>query len=209
MTVDPAPLSSRNPLSPPALDAIVAKCLKKNPADRYASAADVASRLESLAREIAGGRAVPVPLQDAPQAERSALVLWRIHQVVLVALLSVLAIGSWWLAAWVGQPLRYTLFVAVLGLTVADGTMRVHLLFVERQTPAVIVRQLARTRAWLTRLDLLVAFIVTLAASRVVAEHQAAGTIMLAVAVGMAVAAWVIEPATTEAAFPEVASREV
>jgi len=31
----------------------------------------------------------------------------------------------------------------------------------------------------------------------------------LAVSVGMAVAAWVIEPATTEAAFPEVASRRV
>jgi len=150
---------------------------------------------------------VPVPPQDAPQAERSARALWRVHQTVLVTLLSVLAIGSWWLAAWVGQPVRYTLFAAVLALAVADGTMRVHLLFVERQTPAAIVRQLARTRLWLMRIDLVIALIVTLAASRVVGEHQAAGTALLAVSVGMAVAAWVIEPATTEAAFPAVAER--
>jgi uncharacterized membrane protein YczE len=56
-------------------------------------------------------------------------------------------------------------------------------------------------------LDLVIALIVTLAASRVVGGHQAAGTVMLAVSVGMAVAAWVIEPATTEAAFQDVHPR--
>ena len=207
LTLDPAPLSTLNPLFPPALDAIVARCLKKSPAERYASAGDVAAELESLARALAEGSLPAEPGRDVPRAGRSARVLWRIHQVVLVALLSVLAIASWWLAAWVGQPLRYTLFATVLGLAVADGTMRVHLLFVESQTPAAVLRQLGRTRVWLMRLDLVIAFIVTLAASRVVGEHQAAGTFLLAVSVGMAVAAWVIEPATTEAAFPEIASR--
>ena len=207
MTQDPAPLSSLNPLFPPALDAVVSKCLKKDPAERFASAAEVAGELDALMRVIAGGQAAP--RREAPRAERSARALWRIHQVVLVALLSVLAIASWWLAAWVGQPLRYTLFATVFALAVADGTMRVHLLFVESQTPAAIVRQLARTRLWLMRLDLVVALVVTLAASRVVGEHQAAGTFLLAVSVGMAVAAWVIEPATTEAAFPDAGARPV
>ena len=207
MTLDPRPLSSLNPLFPPALDAIVARCLKKDPAERYGSAAEVARELDSLERAMAGANAAPEPRHDPSRAERSARALWRVHQVVLVALLSVLAIGGWWLASWVGQPLRYTLFAVLLGLAVADGTVRVHLLFVERHTPEAIVRQLARTRLWLTRLDLAVALIVTLAASRVVGEHQAAGTAMLAVSVGMAVAAWVIEPATTEAAFPEAFPR--
>jgi len=207
LTAEPVPLSNLNPIFPPALDGIVARCLKKDPAQRYASAADVVRQLDELAKAIASGTAASAPRQGVPVAERSARVIWRIHQLVLVALLSVLAIGSWWLAAWVGQPVRYTLFAAVLALAVADGTMRVHLLFVESQTPAVIHRQLARTRPWLTRLDLLIAFIVTLAASRVVGDHQAAGTALLATSVGMAVAAWVIEPATTEAAFTDIASR--
>jgi hypothetical protein len=207
MTQDPAPLSSLNPVFPPALDAVVSRCLKKDPAERFASAADVAGELDELATAMASGGAAPRPRREAPGAERSARALWRIHQVVLVALLSVLAIGGWWLAAWVGQPVRYTLFAAVLALAVADGTIRVHLLFVEIQTPAANVRQLERTRLWLMRLDLAIAFVVTLAASRVVGDHQAAGTFMLAVSVGMAVTAWVIEPATTEAAFPAVAER--
>ena len=207
LTVDPAPISTLSPLCPPALDAIVARCLKKDPAGRYASAADLGGDLGLLALSIVRGAPMAAPKKDARPPENPARVIWRIHQVVLVGLLSVLAIGSWWLAAWVGQPLRYTLFAMVLGLAVADGTMRVHLLFVERQTPAGILRQLARTGMWLTRLDLLVALTVTLAASRVVSEHQAAGTVLLAVSVGLAVAAWVIEPATTEAAFPEALSR--
>jgi serine/threonine protein kinase len=207
MTTEPVPLSNLNPIFPAALDAIVAKCVKKNPAERYASAADVVRELDALTKALAGGTAVPASRQDSSRADGSARVLWRIHQLVLVALLAALAISSWWLAAWVGQPLRYTLFAAVLGLAVADGTMRVHLLFVESQTPAVLHRQLARTRLWLTRLDLIIALIVTLAASRVVGDHQAAGTALLAISVGMAVAAWVIEPATTEAAFPEAFAR--
>ncbi len=207
MTQEPVPLGRLNPLFPPALDAIVARCLKKDPAARYASAAEVAGELDALARALASSTAVPAPPPDAPQAERSARALWRVHQAVLVAVLSVLAIGSWWLASWLGQPLRHELFATLLGLAVADGTMRVHLLFIERQTPAAIIRQLARTRLWLMRIDLVIALIVTLAASRVVGEHQAAGTVLLAVSVGMAVAAWVIEPATTEAAFPEVSPR--
>jgi serine/threonine-protein kinase len=209
LTLDPAPLSTLNPLFPPALDAIVARCMKKSPAERYSSAGEVAAELESLARAMAEHSLPAEPGRDAPRAGRSARILWRIHQVVLVALLAVLAISAWWLAAWVGQPIRYALFAAVLALAVADGTMRVHLLFVESQTPAAVLRQLGRTRVWLMRLELVIAFIVTLAASRVVGEHQAAGTFLLAVSVGMAVAAWVIEPATTEAAFPDEVSPRV
>jgi hypothetical protein len=209
LTVEPAPPSTLDPLFPRALDRLVAMCLKKDPSLRYGSAAQVADELDALLDTLARGESAAAA--GAPRAvnaaEAPARALWRIHQAVLVALLSVIAIGGWWLAAWVGPPLRYTLFAAVLALCVADGTMRVHLLFVERQTPGDARRQLARSGPWLLRLDLAVAIIVTLAASRVVADHQAAGISLLAVSAGMAVAAWVIEPATTEAAFPEVTPR--
>jgi hypothetical protein len=204
LAIDPVPISSLSTLVPHALDTVVAKCLRKNPEERFASAAELADALDAIGAALAAGGGARA---DASAAESSARVLWRIHHGIFVALLSALAIGSWWLAEWVGQPLRYSLFASVLALTVANGTMRVHLLFVERQTPGVILRQLARTRAWILRLDLLVSLILTLSASRVVGEHQAAGITMLAVSVGMAVAAWVIEPATTEAAFPEAGTR--
>jgi serine/threonine protein kinase len=205
LTVEPAPLSSLNPLSPPQLDAIVEKCLKKHPEERYACTTDLVKALESLAQSLASGMATLLPrpqiLVDVP-ADPSARVLWRIHQGIVVLMLSGLAISSWWVAAWVGGPLRYTLFALVLALTVADGTMRVHLLFAERHTPATIAPQLARARHWLLRLDVMVALIVALSASQVLEHHQAVGATLLAVSAAMAVTAWTVEPTTTDAAFP-------
>ena len=205
LTAEPAPLSSLNPLSPPELDAIIEKCHKKHPEERYGCTADLVKALESLARSLASGVASPVPRPqieaDAP-ADPSARVLWRIHQSIVVLILSGLAISSWWVAAWVGGPLRYTLFATVLALTVADGTMRVHLLFAERHTPAAVAAQLARTRPWLLRLDVMVALIVALSASQVLANHQVVGAALLAVSAAMAVTAWAVEPTTTDAAFP-------
>jgi hypothetical protein len=94
----------------------------------------------------------------------------------------VLAIGSWWLASWASCD---TLLAVLLGLAVADGAC-VHC-FVERDACGDTC-QLARTRVWLVRLDLLVAFIVTLAASRVVGGIRRPGRSCWP-SVGMAVAA--------------------
>jgi len=46
----PEPPSRRNPAVSPALDRVVAKCLSKNPADRFASCDEMASALYPLAR---------------------------------------------------------------------------------------------------------------------------------------------------------------
>jgi eukaryotic-like serine/threonine-protein kinase len=45
---DPAPLTTGDPLTPPALDRLVRKCLAKDPNERWATASDVVARLETL-----------------------------------------------------------------------------------------------------------------------------------------------------------------
>jgi hypothetical protein len=50
LNADPEPPSRRNPAVPPALDLIVARCLKKSPADRFASCDELAAVLYPLAR---------------------------------------------------------------------------------------------------------------------------------------------------------------
>jgi serine/threonine-protein kinase len=50
LNADPEPPSRRNRAVPPALDRIVARCLAKNPADRFASCDELASALYPLAR---------------------------------------------------------------------------------------------------------------------------------------------------------------
>jgi hypothetical protein len=110
--------------------------------------------------------------------------------------------GSWWLARWLGTPWRFFFFAVVLVLTVADGTMRGHLLFVENQAPSSVRAQLVRTQHWRRALDLTVALVVASAASLALGDHEAVAILMIGFSAGMAAATWVIEPSTTEAAFP-------
>ena len=46
MSADPPAISTVQPMSPPALDRVVKKCLAKDPEDRWQNAADLASELE-------------------------------------------------------------------------------------------------------------------------------------------------------------------
>ncbi|MGE5278240.1 MAG: protein kinase domain-containing protein [Acidobacteriota bacterium] len=61
MSSDPPPISSVQPMSPPALDRVVRKALAKDPEDRWQSAADLASELRWAAEGSQAGVAAPVP----------------------------------------------------------------------------------------------------------------------------------------------------
>lgn len=71
LNAEPAPPSQLNPAVPPALDAIVARCLEKNPQDRFASCEEFARALYPFARRRPQP-AAPVngsAAQSAPAAE--------------------------------------------------------------------------------------------------------------------------------------------
>jgi len=54
MTRAPEPISSRRPAVPPALAAVIMKCLEKRPADRYQTAEELLAQLEPLATPSGG-----------------------------------------------------------------------------------------------------------------------------------------------------------
>ena len=204
LTFEPPAPSRVNPIFPAALDAIAARCLRKDPAARYASAAEALADLDRLAAALAAGEAgMPAAHQErtgsAARADTPARAWWRTHQRIVIAVVAVLAIGNWWTASWIG--FRHLLVPLVLALAVADGTLRLHLLWAERQGLAVLPAQLARTRPWLRLIELVMGFAIAGPASLVLSSHQAVGITMVALGAGLIVTGWAIEPVTAHAAF--------
>ncbi len=56
LTAQPAPVSSVQPLAPPALDHVIQKCLAKDPEERWQSAHDVASELRWISEQTSQSR---------------------------------------------------------------------------------------------------------------------------------------------------------
>ena len=64
VSTQPAPISAVAPMSPPALDHVVRRCLEKDPEDRWQSAHDVAAQLQWIAEGGSqAGVAAPVALR--------------------------------------------------------------------------------------------------------------------------------------------------
>jgi len=82
MSSDPAPISSAQPMSPPALDRVVRKCLAKDPDGRWQSAADLGSELQWI-RESSGTGEAPSAGRPRRRPKREALA-WSVAALALI-----------------------------------------------------------------------------------------------------------------------------
>ena len=78
---DPPPLASLQPLTPSSLDHIVAKCLAKNPDDRWQSARDVTTELKWLASK------------PATRTEPTARIIGRSTRAIRAPIIAAIAAG--------------------------------------------------------------------------------------------------------------------
>ncbi len=83
MSSDPAPISSVQPMSPPALDRVVKTCLAKDPEDRWQSAGDVAKELKWIAEGSAAGVSAPPAL--ASRRRNRERIAWGAFAVAALA----------------------------------------------------------------------------------------------------------------------------
>jgi len=116
VSAQPEPISSVVPMTPPALDHVVRKCLEKDPDDRWQSASDVASELQWISQAGSqAGVAAPITIRRKTR-ERLA---WA-----LVAILGTGAIAAGWLARnyrarAIDRPMIQTSIVAPEGVRFA------------------------------------------------------------------------------------------
>jgi serine/threonine protein kinase len=86
---EPAPISSLKPMTPPALDHFIKKCLAKSREERWQSASDLASELNWIAER---GSPAVMPAPAIEQRKPHARWVWG-----AVALFAVLAVAAGWL----------------------------------------------------------------------------------------------------------------
>jgi serine/threonine-protein kinase len=116
LAVDPPPISSLQPMTPPALSRLVSTCLEKDPEERFQTIHDVKLQLKWI--EEAGSQAsVPAPVVS-PRKTRERTV-WAITMAAVVLIAIALAIGYVQRAPKPAQPMRLS---AELGADVALST---------------------------------------------------------------------------------------
>ncbi len=92
MSSDPPPISSLQPMTPPALDRVTKKCLRKDPDERWQSARDVTDELKWIAE---GGSQASVPAPGATSQTfrlRTAHLVWSVAVTLVLVLLG---LGAW------------------------------------------------------------------------------------------------------------------
>jgi hypothetical protein len=180
------PIATRSRSVPDAVAAVVDRCLQKAPIARFATAADVVSALRS-------------PSASAPSRFLS---MWRLHQIVTMVLYVAAAWVTWRIKEFYKpNPMLLAVFVA-LGIGAASaGVMRGHLLFTSALNVAHLPSERRRLRPVIVAIDLMMSAGCALAGLMLSIERPLTGVLTIALAIGLALATTLIEPATTHAAF--------
>jgi predicted Ser/Thr protein kinase len=177
---------------PAPLAAIVRRCLRPRPEDRFDSA------VELLAALMGSGEAAAVSA-----APGSSLWWWQFHQVAIAIFHSVMLVVLWFTRGWFSPPWGNIFFYGALGIETAAVTMRLHLWFSSRYHFETLGVQRARVRGPLLALDGLFAGLLLVAATAAVRGDRAAAPLLVIASIASALALLLIEPATARAAFAE------
>jgi hypothetical protein len=184
---DPIPIEHVRSDLPAPLAAAIMRCLAKSPDQRFSSAADLLAAIEG-------------PTTAAAPTLRNAR-WWRIHQLVVIGLYIVAATTAWHIKEWDATAATRWAFLAIGVLVAVAGIARAHLVFTEQANRRGLTTERVRTRIVVLAADLIAAVLLFLDALAIADGRPVAAVLIMALAVGIAVAALLIEPATSAATF--------
>ena len=184
---DASPLGVRCPDIPAPLAGVIARCMRKAPAERFASAMELVGALDTIgaAAGLAGSHTTS----------------WRVHQIIIIVLYAIASAWSWQIKDWMEMPVTVTIFLAVGAVSTICGVLRGHLVFTEAMNRPNLTAERRRARRPMLALDLLMAILLFIEGVIMAGTRALPAVLTIALALGIALAAVVLEPATTAAAF--------
>jgi hypothetical protein len=182
----------------PGLEPILRRCLRRNAAERYASALELLPALEALGRQ-ASEAVVP---SHADERRATAVWWWQVHQGAMAAVVASMPVACWFLRGW-DRSTGSKLFLAALALATISATIRLNLLFTARVSPAHLLDHYARVFRGLAVVEGLLGLLLLASAALVAGPLDALAALLVTLAVAMLASLAIIEPATTRAAFGE------
>ena len=202
---EPPLLSSVRPQTVPALDRIVSTCLRKDPVERYDSTQDLVADFEELEIEAARLRQADSDrIRYRPaDADVSHPVWWRAHQVTVVGLYLVAAALGWQIKEWIKVPVTVSMFIALGSGAAIGGVLRGHLVFTELVNERNLAVERRRTARAQLVVDLFMACALIVDAVMLISWPLTA-VLTIALGIGIALTALVIEPATMKAWLGEI-----
>jgi serine/threonine protein kinase len=189
---DDPPLSRA--IDPRDLDAIVRRCLRGDPAGRFASGAELASAVRAIDRTASRSM-----IATARPLAQSAW-WWQFHQVA-VAIITVLAVAHvGFNRDWLGSG-GSAVFLTMLVLATISTTLRLHMWFVSLVHPPMLRALREQVLPWIALAE--TAFVVAcLGCGAVLAgRHDLIAAHLIVTALLLALSLVVIEPATTRASI--------
>ncbi|MBI4466748.1 MAG: protein kinase, partial [Acidobacteria bacterium] len=219
LTTEPVPMIQRNPVTPPELDRIVRKCLRKRPEERYQSTRDLLVDLETLRRDTS---AVRPPAVAAPPEEVEASLLgrafsvygatprrwWELNHLFCILGASIPVVIAWKVKEWVPGTWGLGLFFTVLVFVAALVTLRLYLLVTAAFIPSALPNEVRRVEPWQWRVDLAFMVVLLVMAGQIATSHTAAAALLLVLAIAGIVVRLLVEPAIARAAFPSGVTEE-
>jgi serine/threonine-protein kinase len=179
------------PIVSPEIDAIVRRCLRTRPDERFATGGEVLAALTAAGESALRG----------PAAEDPAIWWWEFHQVAVSVFHSAMLVALWASRGFFPAPWGSVLFYVALAVETIAVTMRLHLRFSSRHNRRIFDAQRARFARSIAGLDLFYGGLLLAFALRSANLDLGAAPLLVTAALVSLLSLLVIEPATTRAAF--------
>jgi serine/threonine protein kinase len=180
------PADRQRPDVPPAIAAVISSCLRRNAAERFASAAEIVQALET-----------PAPRRTGSVMAR----WWRTHQGAAIALDAAACGLAWQVKEWRSDDTTTAIFILVgIAATIA-AVFRGHLMFTHRVNGGRLGQERRRAAPVTAATALVIGLALVLDGLLLAATRPLPGVVTIGLGIGIVLARLVVEPSTTSATF--------